>query len=296
MNSAFETTITVVGEGSAASAQALLSRTIQQHEFVLTRAHPLSDVALGLSIEGNAIQLAGLRSAAQHVCESRGWDVCVPGSPLRVDDFRMLICDMDSTLIQAEVIDELAGVMGVKAQVAEITAAAMRGELDFQQSFRKRVSLLRGLKRTEIAAVLERIQLMPGALELFRTLKSLGYVTAVVSGGFDFMADRLKQQLPLDYAYTNSLAFADDTATGEVAGEIVDGARKAALLQQVAASNNIPLEEVIAVGDGANDLPMIRLAGMGVAFHAKPVVRAEAPYAITHTGLDTILYYLGANS
>jgi phosphoserine phosphatase len=205
----------------------------------------------------------------------------------------LFVFDMDSTLIQGETIDELAKMAGVGDRVAAITASAMRGEIEFQESFRRRVGLLSGLPEAKALEAIERIPLMEGAERLFRTLKARGAKTAILSGGFTFFGDHLKEKLGVDHVFANHLHVQDGAVTGEVTGGIVDGARKAELLVEIAGREGIPLEQVVAVGDGANDLPMLGLAGMGVAFHAKPVVRASARYSMTHVGLDGLLYLLG---
>ncbi|SKA64713.1 phosphoserine phosphatase SerB [Desulfobaculum bizertense] len=207
---------------------------------------------------------------------------------------RRLICfDMDSTLIQAEVIDELAREAGVMDKVAAITESAMRGELDFKQSLRHRVSYLEGLPVSVMDNVAERIQLTDGARRLFGNLRKLGYKVAILSGGFTYFGRKLQQELGIDYVHANELEMKDGKLTGRVDGEIVDGARKAALLQEIARKENLDLQQVVAVGDGANDLPMLHLAGLGIAFHAKPVVRRDARQSISTLGLDSILYLLG---
>ncbi|GMG85800.1 phosphoserine phosphatase SerB [Biformimicrobium ophioploci] len=202
--------------------------------------------------------------------------------------------DMDSTLIRAEVIDELAAVAGVGEQVAAITAAAMRGELDFQQSFRKRMGLLEGFTEDALASVADRLPLMAGAQQLLATLQRLGCRNAVLSGGFTYFAIYLREnKLALDYVRANELEFRDGQLTGGVIEPIVDGEAKAAHLQAIAAELGAGLDEVIAVGDGANDLPMLGLGALGIAIHAKPKVRAEAPQAISHFPLDVALYLFG---
>lgn len=206
---------------------------------------------------------------------------------------RLVAFDMDSTLIQGEVIDELAREAGVGEQVRAITESAMRGELDFQASFRRRVGLLRGLPESALERVMARIPLTDGAERLVSTLKRLGYKTAILSGGFTFFGRVLQQRLGIDYLHANTLSIADGAVTGEVMGDVVDGARKAQLLEELAAREGLSLEQVIAVGDGANDLPMLRLAGLGIAFRAKPVVRANAKQALNSLGLDGILYLVG---
>ncbi len=207
---------------------------------------------------------------------------------------RRLVCfDMDSTLIQAEVIDELAAAAGVGDQVAEITEAAMRGEMDFAESFRRRMALLEGMPEPALAGIAERLPITDGAERLIRTLKALGFRVAILSGGFTYFAEHLQRRLGLDDVHANRLEFEDGRLTGKVTGPIVDGARKAELLRELAAQEGIRLEQVIAVGDGANDLPMLSIAGLGIAFRAKPVVKARARHAIGTVGLDGILYLLG---
>ena len=206
---------------------------------------------------------------------------------------RLVAFDMDSTLIQVEVIDELARIHGVYEQVAEITTAAMAGELDFQQSFRKRVALLKGMSRSALDKVANTVPLSEGAEKLIKALRHFGYTTALLSGGFQFVGDRLKERLGIDHVYANSLVFENGYATGEVQGEIVDAAAKARILMQLCDEKGISPEQAIAVGDGANDLPMLAAAGLGIAFHAKPLVRSTAGHAISHFGLDSVLYLLG---
>lgn len=206
---------------------------------------------------------------------------------------RLVAFDMDSTLIQAEVIDELAKEAGVGAKVAAITEAAMRGELDFRESFKRRVALLAGLPESALARVTERVPLMDGAGRLVGTLKKLGYKTAILSGGFTFFGRQLQERLGIDYLHANELEIENGMVTGRVAGDIVDGAAKARFLREIAEKEGLRLEQVIAVGDGANDLPMLRLAGLGIAFRAKPLVRQNARQAISTLGLDGILYLIG---
>ena len=206
---------------------------------------------------------------------------------------QLVVFDMDSTLIDAEVIDELAIEAGVGEQVAAITEAAMRGEVDFKESFKQRLALLEGLRESVLQTVADRLRLNDGAEYLLKSLKQLGFKTAIVSGGFTFFGRHLQDKLGVDYVYANELDVAGGVVTGKVAGEIIDGQRKAEILVEIARELGLSLEQVIAVGDGANDLPMLNIAGLGIAFRAKPLVKASAKQAISNVGLDGILYLLG---
>ena len=206
---------------------------------------------------------------------------------------RLVVFDMDSTLIEAEVIDELARLAGVGDQVSAITERAMRGEIDFSESFRARMALLQGLSEDALEKVARGLKITEGAEHLVATLRTLGYKTAILSGGFTYFARHLQARLGIDYIHANELDIADGVVTGKVVGAIVDGARKADLLRELAAEQNIDLQQVIAVGDGANDLPMLSIAGLGIAFRAKPLVKQSAEQSISTLGHDAILYLLG---
>ena len=207
---------------------------------------------------------------------------------------RRLICfDMDSTLIKTEVIDELADRAGVGNQVRAITESAMRGELDFEQSFIQRIALLKGLDANVLAEIAETIPIMEGADKLMTILKQCGFKIAILSGGFSYFGEVLKKRFGADYVYANELEILDGKLTGHHIGDVVDGKRKAELLRLIAQVEHIDLQQTIAVGDGANDLPMINLAGLGIAFHAKPKVKESAGQSISTIGLDGILYFLG---
>jgi phosphoserine phosphatase len=207
---------------------------------------------------------------------------------------RRLICfDMDSTLIKTEVIDELADRAGVGEKVRAITEAAMRGEIDFNESFKQRVALLEGLDESVMEEVAKNLPIMDGAERLMHILKKCGFKIAILSGGFTYFGNHLKKLFDVDYVYANELEIIDGKLTGNHVGDIVDGKRKAELLKLIAQVEKIDLEQVIAVGDGANDLPMLNLAGLGIAFHAKPKVKANAQQSISTIGLDGVLYFLG---
>ncbi|HWS59657.1 MAG TPA: phosphoserine phosphatase SerB [Flavobacterium sp.] len=207
---------------------------------------------------------------------------------------RRLVCfDMDSTLIQTEVIDELAELAGVGEQVRGITESAMNGEIDFSESFKKRMALLEGLSEDVLHNVAVNLPITKGAHRLMKALKYYGYKTAILSGGFTYFGDYLQKELGIDYVYANQLEIKDGKLTGKYLGEIVDGAKKAEYLKAIAEKEGIHINQTIAVGDGANDLPMLNLAGLGIAFHAKPKVKESASTSISSLGLDGVLYLLG---
>lgn len=207
---------------------------------------------------------------------------------------RRLVCfDMDSTLIEAEVIDELAKRAGVGEQVAEITELAMQGKIDFSESFSQRMALLKGLDESVLADIADNLPIMDGAECLIRNLKAYGFKTAILSGGFSYFGHYLQEKLGIDYVHANTLEIEDGKLTGNVVHPVVDGDRKALLLNRIAKEHNIHPQQTIAVGDGANDLPMLSAAGLGIAFRAKPLVRESAKQSMSTHGLDSILYLLG---
>ena len=245
------------------------------------------------SVRGVPTDVPKLQKDIIEVSKTTGVDIAFQADNSFRRNRRLVCFDMDSTLIQTEVIDELARRAGVFDEVSAITEQAMRGEIDFKQSFERRIAMLKGLDESVMKEIAENLPLTEGAERLFRTLKKYGYKTAILSGGFNYFGNYLKNKLGIDYVFANELEVENGKLTGRHIGEIMDGAKKAEMLKLLAFKEEIHLEQVIAVGDGSNDLPMIQLAGLGIAFHAKPKVKATAQHAISENGLDTILYLIG---
>jgi len=259
----------------------------------LRRADQASRLCVEMRLRGNQADLNTLRSELMREAERLGFDFSLQQDTVFRRTRRLVAFDMDSTLITEEVIDELALRHGVGAEVAAITADAMAGRIDFQESFRRRAALLKGMPETVLEEVARSVQLNQGAHRLIRALQHFGYKIAVISGGFQYVGDHLQKLLGIDYVHANSLRVEAGVMTGEVQGEIIDAQRKAGLLREIAEAEGIALQQTVAIGDGANDLPMLSSAGLGVAFHAKPLVRESAAHAISNFGLDTVLYLIG---
>ena len=259
----------------------------------LTKPQANPRACVQMSVSGTPLDILIMRKKFMEISQQAGIDISFHVDNIYRKNRKLVVFDMDSTLIQAEVIVELAKLAGAGEQVDKITESAMRGEIDFKESFRKRVALLKGLREEQLEEVTRRLPLTDGTELVAKTLKNLGYKLGILSGGFTFVGEYLRKQLDFDYVYANELDIKDGVVTGEVVGEIVDGETKATLLKHLAQKENIVLEQTIAVGDGANDLPMIGLAGLGVAFNAKPIVRQETSNAISSVGLDGLLYLIG---
>ena len=260
------------------------------------------DTLAKLSGRSDFTQLADHAVVLRHVeaqpdliawCEERSIDAAFVRDEHVLDNIGLVVMDMDSTLISIECIDEIADMQGLKPQVAAITESAMRGEIEFAESLRRRVALLEGLDESALQRVYaERLQLNPGAETLLGTLQSRGIKTLLVSGGFSFFTERLKLRVGLDYAHANMLEIIDGKLTGRVLGDVLDAQGKANWLNRIRTELGLGSGQVVAIGDGANDLKMMAAAGIGIAYHAKPVVRAQATYAISHSGLDGALNLL----
>jgi len=295
--------ITMLGRSITAEHLARVTSTLAAYEMNVDRIDRLSEelapedsaasACVELAVSGSAVREPAMRADFLAAAQQLSIDIAFQRESLFRRNRRLFAFDMDSTLICGEVIDELAKIAGVGDQVARITEAAMRDELDFDESFTRRVALLRGLPAERLHSLLHAIPLADGAERLIRTLRLLGYKTAILSGGFTFFAHHLQQALGIDYVHANQLEVADGVVTGRVVPPIVNGERKAELLAAIARREGISIEQVVAVGDGANDIPMLNLAGMGIAYRAKPRVRESAPHSISRPGLDGLLYLIG---
>ena len=278
----------LANEGLNIDSITRLTGRIPLEEDAMTKA------CVEMSVRGTPKDKQMLQSEFMRLSQELGFDISFQEDNLYRRNRRLVCFDMDSTLIETEVIDELAVRAGVGEQVKAITESAMRGEIDFCESFRQRVALLKGLDESVMRDIAENLPIMEGASRALRILKKYGYKIAILSGGFTYFGNYLKQKFGIDYVYANELEVDDNgKLTGNYVGDIVDGQRKAELLRLIAKFENLDLQQVIAVGDGANDLPMLNCAGLGIAFHAKPKVKANAKQSISSIGLDGVLYMLG---
>lgn len=297
--------ITIIGKKMSATQIARVSKVITDQGLNidnitrLTGRIPLNEVegqtrsSIQMSVRGKLTDKSNLQLKFMEISSELDIEIGFQEDNIYRRTRRLICFDMDSTLIQTEVIDELAKKHGVGNQVSAITEAAMRGEIDFNESFVQRVALLKGLDQSVMKEIAENLPITEGAERLISTAKSFGFKTAILSGGFTYFGNYLKHRLGVDYVYANELEIEDGKLTGKHKGAIVDGNRKAELLKLLAQLENLHLEQVIAVGDGANDLPMLNLAGLGIAFHAKPKVKENVEQSISTMGLDSILYLMG---
>ena len=298
--------ITLLGRRLTARHIALVSEVVAEQGLNidaiqrLTGRPPLNEVAqpqakacIEFSVRGTPANRSEMQSRFISISSEEGFDISLQEDTIYRRCRRLICFDMDSTLIQTECIDQLAERAGVGDQVKAITERAMRGEIDFNESFRERVALLKGLDVSVMQDIAEKLPITEGVGRMMEVLKRAGFKTAILSGGFTFFGDYLKRKFGFDYVYANELEVADGKLTGNYVGEIVDGKRKAELLKLIAQVENVNIAQTIAVGDGANDLPMLSAAGLGVAFHAKPKVKATAKQSISTIGLDGVLYFIG---
>ncbi len=294
--------VTLLGELEDGRAVSAITTFLAEKGMNLREVRSLGlDRLSGLELITDALEtpvgkgeLRALRGEILSMGPALGVDLAVQRDDIFRRSKRLVCMDVDSTFVKGEFIDELGELAGVKSQVAAITARAMRGELDFKQALGERVKLLSGLPMARVMELCDRFELTPGAGELVKTLKLLGFRVGLVSGGFDFFVEMLKQRYGLDFAFANELEVKNDALTGRVTGTIVDSERKAQVLKDMAHVYHVPLEQTVAVGDGANDILMLQTAGLGIAYQAKPKLQEVADTSLNHhDGLDTLLYLMG---
>ena len=298
-------TVTILGKELNGTQISLVTQVLLAHKLNiekinrLTARIPLNKTdrigrsCIELSIRGTVENFKDLQKEFMRLSSQHQIDIAFQEESMYRRMRRLICFDMDSTLIQTEVIDELADRAGVGEEVRAITESAMRGEIDFSESFKRRIGLLKGLDESVMKEIAENLPITDGMVRLVRILKKSGYKIAILSGGFTYFGNYLKEKYGFDYVYANELEIIDGKLTGEHVGDIVDGKRKAELLRLIAQVEKVDLKQTVAVGDGANDLQMLATAGLGIAFHAKPKVKANAQQSLSTVGLDGILYFLG---
>ena len=298
-------TVTILGKELNGTQISLVTQVLLAHKLNiekinrLTARIPLNKTdrigrsCIELSIRGTVDNFKDLQKEFMRLSSQHQIDIAFQEESMYRRMRRLICFDMDSTLIQTEVIDELADRAGVGEEVRAITESAMRGEIDFSESFKRRIGLLKGLDESVMKEIAENLPITDGMVRLVRILKKSGYKIAILSGGFTYFGNYLKEKYGFDYVYANELEIVDGKLTGEHVGDIVDGKRKAELLRLIAQVEKVDLKQTVAVGDGANDLQMLATAGLGIAFHAKPKVKANAQQSLSTVGLDGILYFLG---
>jgi phosphoserine phosphatase len=297
--------ITLIGRRITAAQIAEVARVVYDQQLNIDKISRLSGriklddyngsakACVEFSVRGTPVDVAEMKRQFLEASRNLGVDIAFQEDNIYRRTRRLVCFDMDSTLIQTEVIDELARRAGVGEQVSRITESAMRGEINFAESFKQRMALLKGLDEKVLIEIAESLPLTEGTERLFRALKKYGFKTAILSGGFTYFGKYLQNKLGIDYVFANQLEIVDGKLTGNYVGEIVDGQKKAELLRNIAFKEDIHLAQTVAVGDGSNDLPMINIAGLGIAFHAKPVVKKNAQHSISTIGLDAILFLMG---
>jgi phosphoserine phosphatase len=297
--------VTLIARKIQASQIAEISKIIYNQQLNIDKISRLSGrvridsddpnhkACVEFSVRGTPMGADSMKSKFMESAQTHGVDIAFQEDSIFRRTRRLVCFDMDSTLIQTEVIDELAKKAGVGEQVSQITEAAMRGEINFTESFKQRMALLKGLDEKVLIGIAENLPLTEGAERLFRALKKYGFKTAILSGGFTYFGRHLQNKLGIDYMFANQLEIVDGKLTGNYLGDIIDGAKKAELLRNIAFKEDIFLDQTVAVGDGSNDLPMINIAGLGIAFHAKPIVSENAQHSISTIGLDAILFLMG---
>ncbi len=297
--------ITLLGRKITAKQIHLVSTSISKNQLNIEAITRLSGrlsirspvkfpkACIELSVKGSPENEGQFRKELFKISEETGIDIAYHIEDIFRRGRKLVVFDMDSTLIQAEVIDHLAMEAGVGAEVQKITEEAMNGLIDFNESFKKRLGLLQGLDESCLARIAESLPLTEGVERLTKTLKMMGYKLAIISGGFSYFGKYLQKKLGFDFVYANELEIVNGKVTGKVCGQIINGERKAQILAELATQEGLSLQQTIAVGDGANDLPMLRIAGLGVAFHAKSIVKENAKNTISNVGIDGLLYLIG---